>query len=369
MEIRKLDQQEHFGTRKLWEQVFSEDTKAFLDYYYLFKAWENEIYVAEEDGGVRSMLHLNPYLIQVEDEQYLLHYIIAVATEPTYRKRGFMGALLVKSMQEMYHRGEPFTYLVPAAEAIYTPYDFRFIYDQSIYELPENMLHVSEDASFRQCAAFRGSGSIGSRDASMEDAGRIADFFNTHFAGKKQIYAVRDERYYQALLFERLSENGGIRLLEKGNSLVGMFVYCDEEGLEIQEPLFLDRYEKIFVRETGQKPAVMARLLHPEKLMTAMKVKPGETVDCSFAVLDSILPQNSRIWRVQGGEGEDRRLHVRETEDSEGVLTIAALTSLLFGYRTVEETAEEADVLLNRHLQTELQKIQPLCNVYLNEFV
>ena len=31
---RKLEKQEHIKTRKLWEDVFKEDTKEFLDYYY-----------------------------------------------------------------------------------------------------------------------------------------------------------------------------------------------------------------------------------------------------------------------------------------------------------------------------------------------
>ncbi|MGC4017938.1 MAG: hypothetical protein QM793_00985 [Muricomes sp.] len=34
-------------------------------------------------------------------------------------------------MKDMYDRKEPFTFLMPAAEAIYTPYDFRFTYKQN----------------------------------------------------------------------------------------------------------------------------------------------------------------------------------------------------------------------------------------------
>ena len=36
MELRRLEEQEHQKTRKLWEEVFSDDTRAFLDYYYLY---------------------------------------------------------------------------------------------------------------------------------------------------------------------------------------------------------------------------------------------------------------------------------------------------------------------------------------------
>ena len=61
MELRRLEEQEHQKTRKLWEEVFSDDTRAFLDYYYFIKTKENEIWVIEEDGEIQSMLQLNPY--------------------------------------------------------------------------------------------------------------------------------------------------------------------------------------------------------------------------------------------------------------------------------------------------------------------
>ena len=67
MELRRLEEQEHQKTRKLWEEVFSDDTRAFLDYYYFIKTKENEIWVIEEDGEIQSMLQLNPYQLQVAE--------------------------------------------------------------------------------------------------------------------------------------------------------------------------------------------------------------------------------------------------------------------------------------------------------------
>ena len=37
MKVRKLDPEEHSKTRSLWEEVFTEDTKAFLDYITISK--------------------------------------------------------------------------------------------------------------------------------------------------------------------------------------------------------------------------------------------------------------------------------------------------------------------------------------------
>ena len=384
MELRKLEQKEHSKTRNLWETVFSEDTKQFLDYYYFFKTRDNEIYAIEEDKAIRSMLHLNPYMLQVEEQQFRGNYIIAVATEEAYRSRGYMGMLLRKSMEEMYRRKEWFTFLMPAAEAIYTPYDFRFIYNQRqalIEEIPEYGF-LSEEKSLNR--------KLDIKDASIGDAAEMAVFFNQHFADRWQVYAVRNEAYYQTLLFEQQSENGGIKLMESDGELVGMFDYAREDGLEIREPLYLNEYAEEFKKavyamqrdsgesvkvyapfeEVGEEhPIIMARILYLPGLLSAMKVKEGEQMECSFAVLDTILTQNSRIWRIWGGYDDSRKIYVQETEDSEGVLTIGALTSLLFGYKTIEEIRREENVILPEHLAGEFGKLQVLDKVFLNEIV
>ncbi len=404
MEVRKLDISEHRQSRRLWEQVFAEDTRAFLDYYYYFKTRDNVIYVIEEEGAIRSMLQLNPYTMQVGTEQFIGHYIVGVATEEEYRKRGYMGALLRKSMQDMYTCKEPFTFLMPAAEAIYTPYDFRFVYKQKIQKY---ILGTKRDQSMRSVPE-ENHGEVVVSDAGIGDGAALADFFNVYFAEQFQIYAVRDENYYRTMLFEQQSENGGIRLLKKEGKLVGAFLYGDEEGLEIREPFYLKENEQEFwdavrqlcvernqtetfvyagidcdsgvqqfLKEETKKPMVMFRIIHLESLLRLLKTCDREQINCSFAVLDSILPQNSRIWKLQSESGAQNKvlndgcgkILVRETEDSEGVLSIAALTSLLFGYKSVEEIVEEPDVFLTEHLKGELKKIQPLQQIFLNEIV
>lgn len=375
MQLRKLDSSEHSKTRSLWEKVFPEDSKAFLDYYYFIKARDNQIYVIEEDGAVRSMLQLNPYVLQIGNTQQLCNYIIAVATEKAYRKRGYMGRLLRASMADMYGQKQPFTFLMPAAEAIYRPYDFRFVYAQNQEET----------------RGEPGAVTVGLSDAGLSDASAMAAFFNTHFASEYQVCAVRDDQYYQTMIFEQQSENGGVKLLKQGSDIVGMFAYAREEkSLEIREPLYLPQFEpefstavyqmrdgqsapaKIYAgKESGQSrkvPMIMVRILHLETLLAAMRPKEGEEINCSFAVLDSIITKNSRVWRLKSS-AEEENLQISETEDSEGVLPIDALTALLFGYQTIEETEQEEGVILSPRLKQELGKIQPLSPLYLNEIV
>lgn len=386
MILRKLESREHWQTRSLWEQVFSEDSKTFLDYYYFLKTRDNEIYVVEEDGAIRSMLHLNPYLLRTENTEFTGHYIVGVATETLYRKRGFMAGILMKSLEDMYSRKELFTFLMPAAEKIYTPYDFRTVYEQNLYEYSIEAEKLTSGPGIHETVVQTAEAGIGDCDA-------LAAFFQSGFDEKFQVCAVRGEDYYRTLLLEQQSENGGIRTLRCNGEVTGFFLYGNEDGLEIREPLYFKSYEETFWRAVGAlcreknqkkakvyadadslknpltegRPKIMVRIVHLEAFLNALQVKTGEEMDCSFAVLDPLLPRNSRIWRLMNEKGKP--LKVRESEDSEGVLPIAALTSLLFGCKTVEEISEQADVFLTEHLAGELQKLQPLKRIYLNEIV
>ena len=119
---------------------------------------------------------------------------------------------------------------------------------------------------------------------------------------------------------------------------------------------------------TEEKPLIMARITHLPTFLSAMKVSEEEKVDCSFAVIDPLLQKNSGVWRMKSDWGEDK-LCVSETEDSEGVFPIDALTQLLFGTVPIREIAERTDVMATERLVAELEKICKLNRVFLNEIV
>lgn len=412
MILRKLEQGEHGRTRKLWEEVFTEDTKSFLDYYYYIKTRDNQIYVIEDEGEICSMLQLNPYTLGVEGREFPSAYIIAVATRESCRGRGYMGALLRTSLKDMYSQKMPFTFLMPAAEAIYTPYDFRYIYEQPAGRLEpaganegyqwsvDSGVKRDADPEKGQDSPVCGEGmtkdentactSVVFSDAGIWDAEEIADFFRTYFYAGQQVCTVRDTAYYQTMILEQQSQRGGIRLMRDHGVLKGTYAYADEDGLEIREPLYLDGYEEAFlqsvkelVRVPGQLvkvcacppkraektcPLIMARIVCLPALLSAMTVPEDMEMECSFAVIDPIINKNSRIWKISSSCGE-RQIHIRETEDSEGVLPIADLTEILFGRISPEAARKREGVILSEHLAEELQKITKLTRSCLNEVV
>lgn len=327
MKIRKLDLQEHGKTRPVYEEIFPADSKVFVDYYYTEKTKDNEIYVIEEDGEVQSMIHLNPYTLMVNGKEEPTHYIVAVATREAYRKRGYMSALLKETLHKMYSEREPFTFLMPAREGIYLPHGFRTVYEQNHpYKLEKD-----DD----------------SRIVEEDDVQRLAEFAQKALEEKFDVYAKRTPEYYVRLMKEYGSDGGKLAVYEEGNAITGGYVIVPE------------------LYET--KPKIMIRIVHLEHLLLLLKL--NYFMGACFEVVDPIIKENNKVLLLTGTEFSGVMLMEGRPEQSEGVLTIEALGSLVFGAKSVEEIAQEEGVFMSERLMGELKKIVPLSKIYLNEIV
>lgn len=371
MEFRKIRREEHGKTRALWEQIFIEDSADFLDYYYKIKTADNEIYTAEEDGLFRSMLQLNPYRMHLSGCEVMTHYVIAVATEKEYRHRGLMAALLKKSMRQMYENREPFVFLMPAAEAIYRPFDFRYIYGQTGTVIAsKNLEGIPEDRP--DCTW---------EDAGEEDAALLAEFAEEFLCTKYSVYTVRDAHYYEVMRHEQDSENGGIRILRHKGEAAGCFFYEIGEECSVREPLILPGFEHEFIREVlhlsgerdvkctaygqeNKKPLIMARILHLETMIGCLEV--SDHLDLRISVDDPILKENCGCFHLHAERGKKIKvLRCKDTAEDRTRVPVSVLTEILFGY-TGPDILEGA---VTEEQRAELGKIIPASPVFLNEIV
>lgn len=137
MKIRELYKEEKLRSRILYEEMFPEDEEAFVDAYYQVKGGCNRILAWEEEGELVSMLHLNPYDFRMRNCLVESSYIVAVATRESYRHRGLMRSLLSYALRDLYEKKQPFVFLMPAKEEIYTPFGFRNMKNEDARELGE----------------------------------------------------------------------------------------------------------------------------------------------------------------------------------------------------------------------------------------
>ena len=340
MRLRKLELQEHQASQSLYEEVFNEDSARFVEYYYTEKTKDNQIYVIEEDGKIRSMLHLNPYSLWVNGSRKDANYIVAVATQKEYRKRGYMASLLKKSLEDMYQAGEAFTFLMPASESIYLPFDFRTVYEQ------KKRYYRQEEPSEEICI----------KEATDADCKELAEFANKYLAEHFQVFAIRDEAYYQRLLKEYKSDGGGIIIFRKDGGIVNCKI-CIPGGEKVAEE------EEVL----EGPPKIMIRIVDVRRILMSLSLR--SLMGVSFQVTDPIIEENNRCLLLTGTEFSGVMLMEGKPENSEGTITIAALASLIFGAKTVDEACQEKDVQMSERMKEELKKIIPLSKIYLNEVV
>ena len=175
---RYLRSKDRIKTRPIYEAVFPEDRKRFVDFYYEYKIRDNEILVIEEDGRLVSMLHLNPYTMIFNGYEVKANYIVAVATLEEYRHRGYMRALLQKALIDMAEQNIPFTFLMPASESIYAPFDFVWICPHT--SLLPRVIRMDADGQ------------------------------NQYLASRYHMFCKRDERYMKNAEAERRAEEGEV---------------------------------------------------------------------------------------------------------------------------------------------------------------
>jgi hypothetical protein len=115
---------------------------------------------------------------------------------------------------------------MPAAEAIYKPFGFEFVYEQKRGKFTGKIVEDSK---------------IDFVMAKETDCQEISDFAN-EFLKDYDVVAWRDASYYKTLLAEQASENGGILLAKEREEIVGVFCFAkaentDGDQIEIREPL------------------------------------------------------------------------------------------------------------------------------------
>ena len=319
---------ENQRARKLYEEIFDEDSPAFVDYYFRVKAAENEIFVVEnEKQEILATLHLNPYEMMFCDERVKTNYIVAVATRADCRHQGMMRSLLQASLQEMYRREETFTWLMPAAEAIYRPFGFRFIYEKNKMTVTADVLRRAEtDENWQIHSDQEVSGDIFCEEAKKEDLAELACFAEKQLSKLAEVYTVHDIAYFEQRMQEAECEGGRLVLIRNENRICGYFLALREqrEAWEIvvenavqkqafpavlrwleagREKCTLTAFPKIWEQyaKSENVPAIMGRIVHLERFVRCLKTKKEQ--EFKIRLTDSLIPENNGYFLIKTGAG------------------------------------------------------------------
>lgn len=321
--IRYLEQEEKGRTRELWEEAFPEDSRSFVDYYYKEKMKDNQVLVFEREGQILSMIHRNPYRLWLRGEETVCDYIVGVSTKVGERGKGRMRSLMLSMLRDMQEERQPFTFLMPARESLYTPYDFRFISDKTRW-----VLRYNKDV---KCVPYQ----MGTLTE------ELAEWQTAWLKRQYDVFAVRDTKYLERMDQELASEDGKIRLIYDDDWFIGME---SDWGLGEREMRYLYVGEK-YRSEAGTKPAIMARIVCLPEFMKHIRLKedcPHEKLILELGVNDLFIPQNQGVWlwKITKSGSEFIQESRFISKGKMAVFTIAELTEWLFGYRRPDQVQE-----------------------------
>lgn len=350
---------ENQRARKLYEEIFDEDSPAFVDYYFRVKAAENEIFVVEnEKQEILATLHLNPYEMMFCGEKVKTNYIVAVATRADCRHQGMMRSLLQASLQEMYRREETFTWLMPAAEAIYRPFGFRFIYEKNEMTVTADVLRRAEtDENWQIHSDQEVSGDIFCEEAKKEDLAELACFAEKQLSKLAEVYTVHDIAYFEQRMQEVGCEGGSLILIRKEKEICGYFLALkkDREAWEIvvedavqkkafpavlhwfeasEEKCTFTAFPQIWEQyaQSENVPAIMGRIVHLERFVCCLKIKKEQ--EWKIRLTDSLIPENNGYFIIKTGIEGGSLIRVENLSEKEKKMfcsmDIGQLTEELF---------------------------------------
>lgn len=349
-EVFYLPDREKRETIPLWKSCFPEDSQEFLEYYYTEKTKENRIAVIRKQGEILSMLHRNPYALHIGNRIWEVDYLVAVATAKEHRGKGAMRAVLTKVLEDMNREQKPFTFLMPAAEAIYAPYDFRFFSRKEERQLKE------------------GTGKFSPVTCTGSDVEDAAAWMEKWLRSRFEVYAVRNADYVRALRKELESDLGELSFLYRDGSLEGLLAVWGREKKE-QRLLYA---EDALCRIHVGTPLMMGRITSVPAFLSGFSLKERGKLLLKLEIRDSWIRENqgeyfweitgegSRVWKTETGFWE------KDSEETEVLKTdITDLFIWLMGYEKPEKIWPDCPDNLLRTLE----QISAVEGVFLDEVV
>ena len=342
MSMRYLTQGEKENSRRLYECCFPEDSQKFVDYYYQEKCRDNEITVIEEHGKIISMVQANPFTVSCCGTQAEVHYIVAVATDPEYRRRGYMRQLMQQVLSDCRKRCEAFSFLMPADPAYYEPLGYRYWNNQYVWELSKEQEILLQE----RCQTKNG--------ASDYDPEALAQMANRILANQFDLYILRNASYYERIEKEQESEDGGVYVwYDAQKTPVGSVFYAKEDGFELREPILADvrkqqlsskknldknnsdqdklltdeRKEDSFFVTERKESVMMGRITDlPAFVQMLRSEQPYEEI---LQIRDDLLPENNGIFRIYIDKTGGRAERAEACENARA-MDIATFGQLMF---------------------------------------
>lgn len=378
---------------QMWQRNFH-DPADYAHFYFDEIYGKNEVMLFEKEEEYCGMIHHNPYIMRIHQEDYDSNYIVGVATDEDYRRQGIMRTLLRESFHKLREKGNIFTYLMPADERYYLPFAFRFAMRTVEQEIDYQHKNIPVDANYRFCN-FQEVESEAQKIAEQDNVSRdakysvhtkiTADYLVRMNLEAKSEYArmivVYDQENYigRCIIgaednYMALAQISMAKGVDPAYFLSQVMTYCEnryhfgyyriiaEENLLTDILSMRERYG-FRMMSTTVKPSIMFRILQLEK--AAQMIQTDSDQNICFTVTDQDIPEQNGIYRfsIYNGKSSIEKVEKLSEQDLDGgVISIQALTSIIFeGYQEGQTEDDMSVTEPGKAFLKTMKALQPVC--------
>lgn len=390
---------------ELWDYCFEKRQEPFFQYYFGEYVGKNNMVIGgfekvgpvDENGKqrerLRTMVHVNPYMLRIRGQEQLTPYLVGVATAPEARGQHAFGPLLQTTFEVLRSEGFTFATLMPIYAGIYLPYEFAYCYFGLQYKMSLTDLG-------RELAGAAGKELAVEREPLQKEL--LAPLY-AKLTSQYNGVPLRTDFQWKKLLTVHELEGMQCAVVYREGAACGYMFYYISEGCFTVHELLADGFDarnrllqyasmhqsaakefawmapardKTYLGFTDQslapqvKPFMMARCLDARKAL-AQLVAPEGAQEGSVVVLltDKVIDRNNHLLKLYVKDGA---VEVKSTiEQEEVIMDMGAFTQLYFGAFSATELFEAGRIRVKAGAEAKLSLLEslfPKQRTFINEY-
>lgn len=390
---------------ELWDYCFEKRQEPFFQYYFGEYVGKNNMVIGgfekvgpvDENGKqrerLRTMVHVNPYMLRIRGQEQLAPYLVGVATAPEARGQHAFGPLLQTTFEVLRSEGFTFATLMPIYAGIYLPYEFAYCYFGLQYKMPLTDLA-------RELAGAAGKELAVEREPLNKEL--LAPLYAKLTSQYNGVPLRTDFQWRKLLTVHELEGMQCAVVYREGEPCGYMFYYISEGCFTVHELLadgfdarnrllqyasmhqsaakefawIAPAWDKTYLGFADQslapqvKPFMMARCLDARKAL-AQLVAPEGAQEGSVVVLltDKVIDRNNHLLKLYVKDGA---VEVKSTiEQEEVIMDMGAFTQLYFGAFSATELFEAGRIRVKAGAEAKLSLLEslfPKQRTFINEY-
>jgi predicted acetyltransferase len=313
------------------------------------------------EGKLAAKMNILPLEAWISGKRYAMGGIASVATWPEYRRKGMVGRLIHNALEVMKQEGHTVSLLHPFSHAFYRRYGWEQCIDYKKYEIPVQMLKMTDAAKTTHKRVVRYS------RTSMPLLHKLYEQYASQYNGMLSRY----DDWWELRVFDRKPGQIGVLTDEQGDQAEGYILYeVKDRVMNVHELVYLNEsarqglwafianHDSMIDKVTLTAPAndhlpfylanprvkqelipyFMARIVDVEGFLRQYPFKASdreETVIMHVQDEHAAWNQGSFLLEISmDGSAAVERLTSSQVADSSRQIScdIQALTTMMFGY-------------------------------------